>query len=35
MEKVGMVREGLLRRNAIRRNICNEPRDSYIYAIVK
>ena len=35
MEKVGMVREGILRRNAIRQNINSEPRDSLIYAIVK
>lgn len=35
MEKVGMKREGILRRNTIRFNVGNEPRDSYIYAIVK
>jgi ribosomal-protein-alanine N-acetyltransferase len=35
MEKVGMVREGILRRNTIRQNIGKEPRDSCIYAIVK
>jgi RimJ/RimL family protein N-acetyltransferase len=35
MEKVGMVREGILRRDAIRQNINSEPRDSLIYAIVK
>jgi RimJ/RimL family protein N-acetyltransferase len=35
MEKVGMLREGLLRRNSIHPSIGNEPRDSLIYAIVK
>ena len=35
MEKVGMLREGLLRKYIIHPNISNEPRDSYIYAIVK
>jgi ribosomal-protein-alanine N-acetyltransferase len=35
MEKVGMVREGILRRNSIHPNVGDEPRDSYIYAIVK
>jgi [ribosomal protein S5]-alanine N-acetyltransferase len=35
MEKVGMKREGILRRNTIRFNISDEPRDSFIYSIVK
>lgn len=35
MEKAGMVREGLLRKYIIHPNISDEPRDSYIYAIVK
>ena len=35
MEKTGMLREGLLRRYIIHPNISDEPRDSYIYAIVK
>lgn len=35
MEKVGMIREGLLRKHIIHPNISDEPRDSYIYAIVK
>lgn len=35
LEKVGMKREGLLRRNMIHPNISDEPRDSYCYAIVK
>jgi RimJ/RimL family protein N-acetyltransferase len=35
MEKTGMLREGLLRKYIIHPNISNEPRDSYIYAIVK
>lgn len=35
MEKVGMQREGLLRRYVIHPNISDEPRDSYLYAIVK
>ncbi len=35
MEKAGMAREGLLRRYALHPNISDEPRDAYIYAIVK
>lgn len=35
LEKVGMVREGLLRRNIVHPNISSEPRDSYCYAVVK
>jgi len=35
MEKAGMQCEGILRRYAIQPNISDEPRDSYIYAIVK
>jgi ribosomal-protein-alanine N-acetyltransferase len=35
MEKVGMQREGVLRRWSIHPNISPEPRDSYCYAIVK
>ena len=35
MEKVGMQREGVLRRYAFRPGISTEPRDSYLYAIVK
>lgn len=35
MEKTGMLREGLLRRYIIHPNISDEPRDSYMYAIVK
>ena len=35
MEKVGMQREGLLRRHIIHPNISDEPRDCYLYAIVK
>jgi RimJ/RimL family protein N-acetyltransferase len=35
MEKVGMLCEGLLRKYIIHPNISDEPRDSYIYAIVK
>ena len=35
LEKVGMKREGLLRRNILHPNVSNEPRDSYCYAIVK
>jgi ribosomal-protein-alanine N-acetyltransferase len=35
MEKAGMIREGILRRNSMHPNVSNEPRDSYIYAIVK
>jgi RimJ/RimL family protein N-acetyltransferase len=35
MEKVGMQREGLLRRYMIHPNLSDEPRDCYIYAVVK
>ena len=35
LEKVGMQREGLLRRNIVHPNISDEPRDSYCYAVVK
>jgi len=35
LEKVGMQREGLLRRNIVHPNISEEPRDCYCYALVK
>ena len=35
MEKASMVREGLLRRYVSHPNISDEPRDAYMYAIVK
>jgi RimJ/RimL family protein N-acetyltransferase len=35
MEKIGMQREGILRRYIVHPNISPEPRDSYMYAIVK
>jgi ribosomal-protein-alanine N-acetyltransferase len=35
LEKVGMMREGLLRRYILHPNISDEPRDSYCYATVK
>lgn len=35
MEKAGMTREGLLRRYVLHPNISAEPRDAYLYAIVK
>jgi len=35
MEKVGMQREGILRKYIVHPNISAEPRDSYMYAIVK
>jgi len=35
LEKVGMQREGILRRYIIHPNISDVPRDSYMYAIVK
>ena len=35
MEKAGMECEGILRRYIVQPNISDEPRDSYIYAIVK
>jgi RimJ/RimL family protein N-acetyltransferase len=35
LEKVGMSREGVLRRSQMHPNVSDEPRDSYCYAIVK
>jgi RimJ/RimL family protein N-acetyltransferase len=35
LEKAGMQREGLLRRQIIHPNISDEPRDCYCYAAVK
>jgi ribosomal-protein-alanine N-acetyltransferase len=35
LEKAGLLREGLLRRNIIHPNISPEPRDSFLYAITK
>jgi ribosomal-protein-alanine N-acetyltransferase len=35
LEKAGMQREGLLRKESLHPNISAEPRDCYIYAIVK
>lgn len=35
LEKVGMQCEGILRKYILHPNISNEPRDSYMYAIVK
>lgn len=35
LEKAGMQREGLLRRDALHPNASPEPRDCYLYAIVK
>jgi [ribosomal protein S5]-alanine N-acetyltransferase len=35
LEKVGMQREGLLRRQILHPNISDEPRDCYCYAAVK
>jgi len=35
MEKAGMTREGLLRRYVMHPNLSDEPRDVYLYAIVK
>lgn len=35
MEKAGMTREGLLRRYILHPNISDEPRDAYLYAVVK
>ena len=35
LEKAGMQREGLLRKFIVHPNISSEPRDSYMYAIVK
>lgn len=35
LEKAGMQREGILRRYILHPNISPEPRDSYIYSVVK
>lgn len=35
LEKAGMQREGILRKYIVHPNISSEPRDSYMYAIVK
>ena len=35
LEKVGMTREGLLRRYSMHPNVSDEPRDSYCYSVVK
>ncbi len=35
MEKAGMQCEGILRRDSIHPNICAEPRDCYIYSIIR
>lgn len=35
MEKAGMKCEGILRKDSMHPNISSEPRDSYIFAIVK
>lgn len=35
LEKVGMAREGILRRHGVSKGISSEPRDRYSYAIVK
>ena len=35
LEKVGMQREGVLRRQIVHPNISDEPRDCYCYAIAK
>jgi len=35
LEKVGMEREGIMRRSQMHPGVSSEPRDSYVYAIVK
>lgn len=35
LEKVGMKREGIMRRSQMHPGVSDEPRDSYCYAIVK
>jgi ribosomal-protein-alanine N-acetyltransferase len=35
MEKVGMQREGILRRSIIHPNVSDDPRDVYCYSVVK
>jgi RimJ/RimL family protein N-acetyltransferase len=35
MEKVGMQREGTLRRNTLHPNVSDEPRDAYCYSTVR
>jgi [ribosomal protein S5]-alanine N-acetyltransferase len=35
LEKIGMRREGTLRRWALHPNLSDEPRDAYCYSVVK
>jgi len=35
MEKAGMIREGLLRRYVLHPNLSDEPRNAYLYAVVR
>jgi [ribosomal protein S5]-alanine N-acetyltransferase len=35
MEKIGMLREGLMRRDVLHLNLSSEPRDCWVYAKVK
>ena len=35
MEKIGMQREGLMRRGIVHPNISDEPRDCWVYARVR
>ena len=35
MEKIGMLREGLMRRGVLHPNISSKPRDCWVYAKVK
>ena len=35
MEKIGMLREGLMRRGVLHPNLSSEPRDCWVYAKVK
>jgi [ribosomal protein S5]-alanine N-acetyltransferase len=35
LEKAGLVREGLLRRYIVTPNLGDEPRDVYVYALVR
>jgi RimJ/RimL family protein N-acetyltransferase len=35
LEKVGMLREGVMRRYSIHPALSDEPRDCYLYAVTK
>ncbi len=35
LEKVGMLREGVMRRYIIHPTLCDKPRDCYLYAVTR